>query len=247
MRIEFPNEEILPGLKGLWQEAFGDGETFIDLFFKTAYAPDRCRCVLEGEQVAAAAYWMDAEYRGRRFAYLYAVATASDFRGRGLCRRLMEDIREILALRGYDAVLLSPAGEDLKKMYEKMGYRPFSRKQEISAAAGTEVPLREIGPEEYACLRRQYLPENGVIQEGACLEFLAGYSRFYAGEDFLTAVSNDEKILRAQELLGRREAAPGIVAALGCACGIFRLRAEGMVLLLEQDAPVPGWMGLVFD
>lgn len=75
MRIEHPAAEQLPQLKKLWREAFGEEEDFMEAFFSAAYAPQRCRVVTEGNTVAAMVHWLDGEYLGRQYAYLYAVAT----------------------------------------------------------------------------------------------------------------------------------------------------------------------------
>lgn len=247
MRIEYPSPDRLPQLKALWRGAFGDEDAFIDLFFARAFAWDRCRIGLEGETLAAMLYWLDAGYKNEQYAYLYAVAVHPAFRGRGACRALMEDTAQELARRGYAAALLYPATEELGRMYEKLGYRPFGTAREWACTAGAPQLLREIGPAEYARLRRRYLPAEGVIQEGASLDFLAGAAKLYAGEDFLLAASRDGETLDGTELLGEAGAAPGILGALGCEGGKFRQGRAAMWRTLRQDAPEPGYLGLVFD
>lgn len=110
-------------LSALWQTAFGDSPEFIRLFFSTAYAPERCQYLTVEGHLAAALYWLDAWCGGEKLAYIYAVATHPDFRGRGLCRRLMDRTHSLLASRGYAGALLCPAGEGLRRMYAAMGYR----------------------------------------------------------------------------------------------------------------------------
>lgn len=243
--------EISEQLKRLWNLAFGDGEAFIDLFFQTAYSPDRCLYLTEKGRVTAALYWLDCEYQGQKQAYLYAVATHPDFRGKGLCRRLMEQTHGILKRQGYTAALLRPAEAGLRRMYRKMGYRLCTAVSEFDCAAGTAVPLRKISRLEYARLRRQYLPEDGVIQEGVSLAYLASYSEFYAGEDFLLTGAGYDGSFHGMELLGNRDAAPGILAALGYESGSFRCPGGeipfGMFLPLAENAQEPGYLGLVFD
>lgn len=247
MRIEYPSSNRAPQAKALWKAAFGDEGAFIDLFFARAFFWNRCRIGLEGDEVTAMLYWLDAEYRGEQYAYLYAVAVHPAFRGRGACRALMEDTAQELVRRGYAGALLYPAAEELRRMYEKLGYRSFGAARAWACAAGTPRFLREIGPAEYARLRRRYLPAEGVIQEGASLELLAGAAKLYAGEDFLLAASGDGETLDGTELLGEAGAAPGILGALGCKTGKFRQGRAAMWRPLRQDAPEPGYLGLVFD
>ncbi len=90
-------------LMQLWQRCFGDGPEDIQAFFQTAYAPERCMTLWEGEHLAAALYWLDCQWAGQKLAYLYAVGTDPDFRGRGLCRELMAKTHTRLEELGYYA------------------------------------------------------------------------------------------------------------------------------------------------
>lgn len=250
-KIEYPAQEREPQLKALWSLAFGDSGEAIEQFFTTAYAPERCRCVLLDGQVAAALYWFDTRWDGQKLAYLYAVATHPDFRNRGLCRALMEDTHQLLMALGYDGALLTPAETPLRRMYAGMGYQDCCSVSELSSAAGTPVAVREIGREEYAILRRKLLPEGGVIQEGENLAYLETYAQLYAGEDFLLAAVQEGGKLHGLELLGNKDAAPGILAALGCREGSFRVPGKDipftMFRPLKAGARAPGYFGLAFD
>ncbi len=251
MRINYPSPTQEGQLRELWRLAFGDSEEFIDLFFEAGYQPEHCRCVTVAEKAAAALYWFDTECDGQKFAYLYAVATHPEYRNRGLCRWLMEDTHALLKERGYDGALLTPAELPLRQMYAGMGYNDCCTVAEFSAEAGVPVLIREIGREEYAALRRQYLPEGGVIQEGRNLHFLEGFARFYKGGDFLLAAAVDGKTLRGLELLGNKQAAPGILGALGYAEGIYRSPGEDfpftMFRPLKMGVKAPSYFGLAFD
>ena len=238
-------------LKDLWQLAFGDGEAFIDLFFRTGFSPERCLYLTENGQVTAALYWLDCEYRGQKQAYIYAVATHPEHRGKGLCRKLMDMTHEGLKEQGYHAALLRPADDGLRRMYRKMGYRVVTGVTEFEVEAGEPVVLRQINAREYEQRRRSCLPEDGVLQEGASIDYLASYAQLYAGEDFLLAGSFYEGGFIGMELLGNREAAPGILATLGYETGSFRCPGReipfGNFLSLREDAQEPGYLGLVFD
>ena len=239
------------GLKDLWKLAFGDSDEVIEAFFRTAFAPERCRYLEIGGQTATALYWFDTQWTGQKFAYLYAVATHPDFRGQGLCRRLMEETHAILTEQGYDGALLMPAEAGLRQMYAKMGYRDCTAVSEITCKAGTPVSVRPVEIAEYAQLRRKYLPKGGVIQEGVNLDYLATFAKVYAGEDFVLAAVSDGRQLHGVELLGNRDAAPGILAALGYPEGTFRTPGEdiafAMFRLLKTAAAAPGYFGLALD
>lgn len=249
MKIEHPSENSIPQLRGLWQNAFGDEDAYLDLFFSTAFSPDRCRCVMEDGAVLAALYWFNASCCGAAMAYLYAVATAPAARGRGLCRSLMEDTRNLLTRRGYAGILLKPADAELRRMYQKMGYTPCTTiSARVFEAGARETSLRRIGAGEYSRLRREYLPDRGVVQEGVILDFLAAQAELYAGEDFLAAVSIENGEFLCHELLGRVSAAPGLLRALSCDRGQFFFPGNEMPFAsfcpLTPGCPVPSYFGL---
>lgn len=241
----------LKPLKDLWSLAFGDTPEMIDLFFSTAYAPRRCRFLMEGETAAAALYWLDAEYRGQKFAYIYGVATHPGYRGRGLCRKLMEKTHREFAELGYAGAVLMPAEAGLRAMYAKMGYRECSTIEEFSCRPGAAVDIRAIGAEEYTRLRREFLPEGGLIQEGENITYLRTYAALYAGDDFLLAAVHEKDRLFGLELLGNKNAAPGILKAMGYETGTFRTLGDGtpfaMGIPLREDAEMPNYLGLAFD
>lgn len=240
-----------PALKALWKQAFGDPDWFIDAFFDAAYAPERCRYLTEDGRLAAALYWMDCSCRGQKLAYIYAVATDEAFRGKGLCRRLMEMSHHDLRQEGYAGCILVPGSDALRQMYGKMDYNDCSFVTEVLCKPGSiDAALRRIDPEEYARLRRQYLPETGVLQEGVQLKFLDMQAGLFAGEGFLAAASVYDGKVHCMELLGNTDAAPGIVAALDAKEGFFRMPGKDKPFAMYHpltDAPAPAYFGLAFD
>lgn len=252
MRIDFPVPKQYAQLGALWQEAFGDTEEFVDGFFCTAFSPSRCRCITADGEVAAALYWMDVEYAQQRFAYIYAVAVGKRFRGRGLCTALMADTHSHLALRGYDGVLLVPQSEQLRSMYEKMGYRTATTVAEFTAAAGEEpLSLQRIDREEYARLRREALPAGSALEGDESIAFLETMAFFYRGENVLLAAHGENGKLRCPELLGDTAAAPGILKALRCSEGWFRTPGGSipfaMFRPLAEQVQLPEYLGYAFD
>ncbi len=252
MLIDRPDPESLPWLRQLWQMAFGDTAEFLNLFFSAAYAPERCRCVTENGQVLAGLYWFDCFCAGQKMAYLYAVATHPEHRGKGLCRALMADTHAHLAAQGYAGSLLVPEGDNLRQMYRAMGYRDCTAISEFDCTAGdTPVPLRTLSAEEYARLRRGFLPLNSVLQEGENLDFLEKQASFYTGPGFLLAAVLEADSLYGMELLGDPGAAPGILKALNRIHGTFRVPGEetpfAMFRSLTPEAREPAYFCFAFD
>lgn len=252
MRIDNPSPDQIPGLRLLWKLAFGDTDAFLDTFFGVAFSPDRCRCVSEGEKIVGALYWFRCELEGQKFAYLYAVATHPEHRRKGICRALLEDTHAHLSKLGYGGVILVPQEEPLRNMYRAAGYQNFGCLREFPCASDPfPSPIHTVDPDEYARLRRKFLPAGGVIQEDENLTFLSTYARFYAGPTFLLAACPEGDKLRGLELLGDSAAAPGILRALGYAAGTFRTPGGtapfAMFLPLNNHTSAPAYFALALD
>ncbi len=272
MNIDAPHSSQFPALKNLWQEAFNDTEAFVDAFWATAFSPDRCRIVTLGPTetatariitthckipptdcpIAAALYWFDCLHMGRRVAYLYAVATARAFRGRGICHHLMVDTHRHLARAGYEGTILVPGTEALFRFYEDIGYQTFCHIHEFHCVSSPDAyPLLPIHKAEYARLRRLFLPKGGVIQENENLDFLQTQAKFYTGPGVLLAALSKGDTLYGVELLGNQTTAPGILQTLGYAQGTFRTLGKGMPFAmyhpLGKNNLSPTYFGLAFD
>lgn len=243
---------MIAELKKLWKEAFGDSEETLDAFFAHGFSEDRFLCIQENGIPVSALYWFDCHLQGHKLAYIYALATAKSHRGKGLAHSLMAQAHTRLKEQGYAGALLVPGNEELFGFYEKMGYRTATTVTEFSCAwADRSVPVLELTSGEYARLRRAFLPQGGVLQEGATISYLQAQMHFYAGKDFLLCASMQEDTLLVQEFLGNPQAAPHILRALGAPKGTFRTvgadRAFSMFLPLQEDCPAPAYFGLAFD
>lgn len=258
MIIDKPKPSHLASMKALWREAFGDEDSFIDLFFSTAYSPDRAFVAEENGEVASSLYYFDCECRGDKVAYIYGVATALKYRGHGICSLLMEHAHRHLKNMGYTAVLLRPAGDALFHFYRKMGYDICGYVREIVVEASREaVPVKRITAEEYFDLRSRLLPENGVLQEGVVKHFLTGFMDTYAfdggvlilreekGEVFCAEILPEDESFSIDEIFG------GIVKTLGCDRGRARTYCGDvpfvMGLSLSGDKTGDVYLGLVLD
>ena len=209
-------------LRQLWKEAFGDPDVFLDSFFAFGFSPDRCRQVTIDGTVAAALYWFDCTFRGKKLAYLYAIATHKDYRNRGLCKSLMADTHHHLKALGYDGAILVPAKDSLFPFYEKLGYRTCCKVREFTCAASGTVDIRFIEAEKYMAIRQKYLPAGSVAPSENMFRFLTEQYFFYEGKDFALCATAEGDTLIATELLGNLSAAPGIVAMMGKKEGRFR-------------------------
>ena len=247
MIIDTPRDVL--SLRQLWKKAFGDTDAFLDGFFATGFALDRCRCLFQNEQLAGALYWFDCQWDGQKLAYLYAVATDPDFRGKGLCRALMEDTHRHLKTLGYAGTVLVPGNPGLFSLYKKLGYSPFCPMQTLTVASNNETAkLVKITPENYAERRRGSLPKGAVVQEIDALTFANTFCGFYAGETTLLCVAKEKNTLYFQEFLGDPAQLGSIVHALNGEKGVVRLPGGqspyAMYHLFDDTTHIPTYFGI---
>lgn len=252
MKIDHPKTEQIPALRTLWQEVFGDSDDFLDSFFAYGFACSHCLCAMEQEKMAGAMYWLDHTCRGKKLAYLYAVATHPDYRGQGICRRLTHQVTALLREQGYAGIILVPAQPGLVSMYEKLGFSPASPLGLLRCSRGeTPTPLRAVGPQEYNALRNRLAPEGSALLGEQALRFLASQAEFFAGDGWVLAAWRQDQTLTGLEYLGSTSLLPGIVNALSCIRGSFRIPGAdqpfAMFTALSPGENCPSHVGFAFD
>ena len=92
----------------MWTAAFGDDEQFIDSFLIRYYSRSRMLTAEYEGRTAAMLNLLPFESQLGRTTYIYGVATAPEFRRRGLAGKLMGEAMQLIADRDDDAALLDP-------------------------------------------------------------------------------------------------------------------------------------------
>ncbi len=251
MIIDKPQNQQIPRLRALWREAFGDTYEFLDAFFGTAFSPDRCQCVTVGDDVASALYWFSCECRGKRIAYIYAVATSKAYRGQRLCHKLMENTHNELKAQGYSGAVLVPVTPSLFEFYGGMGYKTSCYVSELKYKSGTDsIEIHRVEKDEYRKLRRAYLPKGGVVQERENLDFLQTQAEFYEGDGFVVAARIEKDMFYGVEFLGDVEKIPHVLKTLRYSEGRFRTVGNGKAFAMYcpfDNCEPPSYFGLAFD
>ncbi len=106
----------------LWHEVFGDDREFIDLFMTEVYRPENMFVCEEQGRVVAMLHIVEMATSLGRAGYLYAIATAADYRSRGCASRLIGQALDVMRQRGYDVAMLIPASDELKGYYARFGF-----------------------------------------------------------------------------------------------------------------------------
>ena len=257
LKFRLARQEDVAQMQALWAQAFGDDGEFIQQFFRLAFSFSRC-CVAEVEDgLAAMAHWLPCACGDKPLAYLYAVATRADCRGRGYATALLAFAEDTLRLRGVPGLVLVPGSPGLFNFYGKLGFSPCCPQATIEAQAGSKaVALTAANPAQYALTRRTLLPPGGIAQAGICLDFQASLTPLYTGENLVVAADRQpDGTIFAPELLCPQpaEIAPGILRTLGAARGVFRTPDPGgtpfamFKPLAGWSDPAPAYFGFAFD
>ena len=107
----------------LWKEVFGDEEEFILSFMQNYYEKSNMLYIEENGRLLSMLHLIPFELEGREVGYIYAVATATDARGRGLASQLIEEAIEKARKKGFAAVITLPAEETLHEFYSRFGFK----------------------------------------------------------------------------------------------------------------------------
>ena len=189
----------IPAQRQLWQLAFGDDGAYVDNFYRTYYRPERVLVLEEDGQVRSMTAWFDTVFslpgKGEyRAAYLYAVATHPDCRGRGLAAKLLADADAYFRSLGIPAVTTVPAQPSLHNFFGANGFREcFVLREEALdlstlPASGAANPLRPASPKEYGAVREALLagtphiayPEDALTYQAGCCAL--GMGGLFVGE-----------------------------------------------------------------
>ena len=260
MRTRKTGPDDVPALKALWKQAFGDTDAEINSFFTTVYPEATGFCAEEDGAVVAMLFALPLTLahgeETQKAAYLYAVATDEAFRGRGVCRALMEFAEKTLRKRYVSCLLLVPETEQLAAYYETMGYtRQDSCTAQTLRADAPQGAAAVVTPQEYAGLRETLLFDVAHARYSkAQLDYAAEDLDFYRLEHGYAlgcaAVRRAEQ--RVEELLPDARMLPALAAALGAGSYPVKLPGRGtmgcMAKWLDEDKKTaPIWLAFDFD
>ena len=104
----------------LWQRVFGDSREFINTFFKMIPPGESYVAECDGRVVSMGFLLLGPKAKDYSCAYIYAMATHEDHRGRGLAGRIALKLKSLAYARCVDIVATLPAGEGLAGWYSDL-------------------------------------------------------------------------------------------------------------------------------
>lgn len=154
------------GIISLWSETFGDSREAVEGFF-AAFPHCISYVAVENGQVVAMAHALPQLLSpDTKAAYLYAVATDKNHRGRGLCRTLMAFAETDLKARGFGACVLTPGEPSLFRFYENLGYQTEFFRHRTAFEGGSPISLQE-----YARRRETLVTVPHMVYDEATLTY----------------------------------------------------------------------------
>lgn len=191
--IRYARQSDIPALKSLWQQAFGDEESFVERFFEKRVMGQFENVILleNRKRLISMLYALPctlvngADGSRHQAANLVGVATDASQRHQGYMTQLLAAAFFMLAKRGVEAVVLKPSNP---RFYEQYGFSicntlyqfPLTKKQFKTP----DVPEEELPAflrrceEKYATERYKILrsEEDWAFQlaDGACVSLWKG-------------------------------------------------------------------------
>ncbi len=109
-------------MRAMWHEIFGDEIHEIDSFLITH--DDAIPLIhKENGKVVSMLYIVPLQVVCKKVAYLYAVATKPEYRGRGIASKLLNEALQLINDSGlFDMVALIPSSTESKRLYERLGF-----------------------------------------------------------------------------------------------------------------------------
>lgn len=116
----------------LWMDVFGDSREDVDRFLIDIHREENLLTHSEQGRVASMLNIVEIDTDFGPTAYLYAIATAAEWRGRGFAGGLIREAIDISRAREYKAVMLIPSNESLVEYYKRFGFGEPSYKLDFS-------------------------------------------------------------------------------------------------------------------
>ena len=107
----------------LWSEVFGDTKQEIDDFFVKVYDPALAFTHTIDNKVVAMLHIVPLEREHKQIAYIYAVATAEQYRHQGIASTLITSALRTIEQRKFHSAILIPASHTSAKFYERFGFK----------------------------------------------------------------------------------------------------------------------------
>ena len=120
-------------MRTMWHDIFGDEIHEIDSFMVN-HSDAIPLIYKENGEVVSMLYIVPLQMVCKKVAYIYAVATKPEYRGRGIATRLLSDALRLIKDNGqFDMVALIPSSTESKRLYARLGFEDTQMPMEFPA------------------------------------------------------------------------------------------------------------------
>ena len=114
-------------MRTMWHEIFGDDVAEIDSFL-VRHSDAIPLIHKEDDRVVSMLFVVPLRMWEQRVAYIYAVATKPEYRGRGIASKLLtEALQYVESSKQFDLAALIPSSVESKRLYERLGFEDVQR------------------------------------------------------------------------------------------------------------------------
>ncbi len=117
--IEIAFTDDLAQIKSLWLNVFSDDDENVVEYFNNNCLHKKCLGAFFDGKLVSMLFLVDCSYCNQSGAYVYAVCTLPEYRGRGISGSLIEYAKSL----GYAFLWLIPATESLFDFYSRFGFK----------------------------------------------------------------------------------------------------------------------------
>ncbi len=196
MSISTATFEDIPALYRLWEEAFGAGTEFLNLFFTKGFLLSQTYLYKTEGRIISALSVFRISHQGKKGAYIYGVCTAKEYRGKKYAASLLKKTEEILSGKGYEFFMLRPAEPGLFEYYKELGYSeliPINKEKLPLPSLPSFIPVKSLNADKLHALRKKRFGDGLIEWEPSSLEYIISYVINAGGDAVL--FNNDTYLL----------------------------------------------------
>lgn len=117
----------------LWRDVFGDSIEDIENFITQFYTPELAFTICDKNRVVSMLHIVPLTHNNHKIAYIYAVATAPEYRGRGFASSLINKAVQYIDSADFSYAMLIPSSAEASALYEKFGFKESGEIFDFSA------------------------------------------------------------------------------------------------------------------
>ena len=147
----------IPTLKELWQVCFDDAISYIDTFFDEMFVADNTVVAQISNAVVGVVHLLKRTLNDRMFLYGYAIGVFPEYRGKSICKSMLDKIKEYTEKNNI-LFGLHPANEKLAEFYQKIGLNAMYSLKEVNATSFSydeKYILDDITVDEFLNMRKE--------------------------------------------------------------------------------------------